>query len=370
MPFIVFSRKRRVRVVITRREALDSPDGVNIFIVALAQALVDLGHEVRLVVGSLGNFPEYHRALAPRIDLPIIALSRTPLSGFAAVAGWLRAKWVVDRFRPDLVIHCEAVPLAFPGIVVQVVHDLERRSGRLAPIRRAIRRFSSRRCDYVVATTTELRDELVRDLGLRAEEIAIIPKCLDLQAYRGASLAARERAILHSGTLPYKDPGTTIRAFGTLDDPSVELYIAGDITGPTQEAMNALPKRIRERVSLLGPADHEAVRSLYGRVRIASFPTRYTIPVGSGTVMEAIASGTPIVGSARLSRDVLADGENGLVTDMEPEAIAVAFRALLNDNALWMRLSEGANRMIKRFDAAQVARQYLTLASAKCGHPI
>ena len=179
----------------------------------------------------------------------------------------------------------------------------------------------------------------------------------------GASLSEREPAIFHSGTLAYKDPGATIRAFRALDDPSVKLYIAGDITGPTQEAMNALPRRLRENVTLLGSSDQETVRRLYRRVRVASFPTHYTIPVGSGTVMEAIASGTPIVGSAHLSCDVLADGENGLVVDIDPEAIAAAFRALLHDDALWTRLSEGADRMIKRFDAVRVAGQYLKLAS-------
>jgi hypothetical protein len=58
----------------------------------------------------------------------------------------------------------------------------------------------------VVATTTELRDELVRDLARSPHELVVIPKCIELPAYRGASLAARERAILHAGTLPYKDP--------------------------------------------------------------------------------------------------------------------------------------------------------------------
>jgi glycosyltransferase involved in cell wall biosynthesis len=354
-----------MRFVLTRREALDSPDGVNIFIVSLAQALSDLDHEVLLVVGALQSQAEYRRLLAPRLDLPIFALSHTRLTGLASAAAWLRAKGAIDRFRPDLIIHSEAVPLPLRGAIVQVVHDLQPRSGRLAPVWRTIRRFSTRRCDYVVATTTELRDELVRDLGMPPHQIAVIPKCIDLGAYRGARLAARERAILHAGTLPYKDPGATIRAFGTLDDPSVTLYVTGDVTGPTQEAVDALPKRIRRRVILLGLAEGEIVRRLHCRVRVATFPTRYAIPVASGTVMEAVAAGTPIVGSSRLSQDVLADGVNGLVAGADPSAMAAALRAVLNDDSLWSRLSAGAGRMVERFDALRVARQYIELASRK-----
>ena len=353
-----------MRVVLTRREALDNPDGVNIFIVSLAQALSELGHEVMLVVASLGSPAEYRRLLAPRIEVPILALSATPMTGLASVAAWLGAKRAIDRFRPDLVIHSEAVPLPLRGTIIHVVHDLQPRSGPLAPVWRTIRRFSARHSDYVVATTTELRDELVRDLGMPRHQIGLIPKCIDLQAYQGASLAARERAILHAGTEPYKDPGATIGAFGVLDDPSVALYVAGDITRPTQEAVDALPDRLRGRVTLLGATDGQAVRDLHGRVRVAAFPTRYAIPVASATVMEAVACGTPIAGCARLSRDVLAHDVNGLVVDPDPGPMAAALRAVLNDDALWSRLSAGAGRMAERFDAFRVARQYLELAPA------
>jgi glycosyltransferase involved in cell wall biosynthesis len=353
-----------MRVVLTRREALDSHDGVNIFMVALGQALSGLGHDVKLVVGSLRSEAEYRRLLAPRVDLPILALSSGSLTGLASAVAWLRAKQAIDRFRPDLVIHNESVPLPLRGLVVQVVHDLEPRSGRLAPIWRSIRRFSTRRSHYVVATTTELRDELVRDLGMPPHQLMVIPKCIDLQAYQGASASARERAILHSGTLPYKDPEATIRAFGALNDPSVALYVAGDITRPLQEAVTALPDQLRARVTLLGDVDGRALRALHGRVRVAAFPTRYTIPVASATVMEAVASGTPVVGSARISRDVLADGVNGLVVDTTPGAMAVALGAVLNDDALWSTLSAGAARTVQRFDAGRVARQYIELACA------
>jgi glycosyltransferase involved in cell wall biosynthesis len=192
----------------------------------------------------------------------------------------------------------------------------------------------------------------------------VIPKCIELQAYRGAGLAARERAILQAGTWPYKNPGATIRAFAALDDPSVTLYVTGDVTGPIREAVGALPDRIRGRVILLGRADGLTVRRLHGQVRVAAFPTRYASPVASATVMEAVAFGTPLVGSSRLSRDVLADGVNGLVVEADPSAMAVAFRAVLNDDALWSRLSAGASRVVEPFDAVRIARQYVELASA------
>jgi glycosyltransferase involved in cell wall biosynthesis len=354
-----------MRVVLTRREGLDSPDGVSIFIVSLAQALVELDHEVKVVVGDLQSRSEYERLLAPRLDLPILALSSTPLSGSASAWAWLRAKRAVDGFRPDLVIHSEVVPVPLRGTIVQVVHDLQPRNGRLAPLWRSIRRLSTRRCDHVVATTTELRDELVRDLGVPPSRIVVIPKCIDRPAHHGLNLSVRERAILHAGTLPYKDPEATVRAFGALDDPSVRLYITGDVTAAAQGAVDMLPDRLRRCVVFMGAADGQAVRSLHSRVRVAAFPTKYAIPVASATVMEAVAAGTPVVGSSRISGDLLVDGENGLVVSTEPNTMAAALRATLNDDTLWTRLSAGAGRMVEQFDAYRVAAQYLELVHVR-----
>src|SRR5947208_387838 len=100
-----------MRVVLTRREPLDTPDGINIFIVSLAQALSDLDHEVKIVVGSLQSHAEYRRLLTPRLDLPILALSRTPLPGLASPAACRRARWIIDRVSPALVVHTHAVHL-------------------------------------------------------------------------------------------------------------------------------------------------------------------------------------------------------------------------------------------------------------------
>lgn len=353
-----------MRVVLTRREGLDSDDGVSIFIVALAQGFTDLGHEVKLVVGSLGDRAEYQHLLSPRLALSVTALSSAPMKGLAPLFGWLRAKRLIDDFAPALVIHSEAVPLPLRGTVVHVVHDLEPRHGPLAPIRRSIRRFSARRADHVVATTSELRAALVRDLGVPEESLLLIPKCIDSGAYRSLPLQARERAILHAGTLPYKDPAATIRAFHALNDPSVRLYVTGAITTPVVEAISMLPDRLRAQVITMGAVGRDAVRKLHGQVRVAAFPTRYKVPVGSATVMEAIASGTPIVGSPHLSRDVLADRVNGVVAETKAESFAAALRSVLDDGALWRRLSEAAKQMATRFDARTIARDYLRLASA------
>jgi glycosyltransferase involved in cell wall biosynthesis len=354
-----------MQIILTRREALDYPDGINIFVVSLAQTFMDLGHRVMIIAASMRSEDEYRQALAPRRHIPVLALSQKPLRGIASAGAWWRATRAIARLNPSLVINNEVIPLPMRGTKVQVVHDLEPRRRAFASIGRSIRRFSTRRSDNVVATTTELRDELVRDLGMPRDQIKLIPKCVDRQSYHGADHPMRMRAILHAGTEAYKRPEVTIQAFGALNDPSVELYVTGKVTSAVQDAMSALPEPLRHHLKLLGAAPGNAVRALQGQALISAFPTRYTIPVGSATVMEAIASGTPIVGSARISRDLVQDGANGLVTEPAPGPMANAFRIILDNTELWARLSRGAVCIAERFDSIRVAKQYLELARGR-----
>jgi hypothetical protein len=47
---------------------------------------------------------------------------------------------------------------------------------------------------------------------------------------------------------------------------------------------------------------------------------------------------------------------------MRPEDMAAGFRAVLDNDLLWSRLSDGAEQKIARFDAHRVVRQYLALS--------
>jgi glycosyltransferase involved in cell wall biosynthesis len=273
----------------------------------------------------------------------------------------MRGRQEICRFAPDLVIHNEAVPIPLPALIMNVVNDLQKSSSRMAPLWGAIRKLAARYSDCLIATTHELQAELCRELRMDPTEIAVVTKCVDLSTCTSVPLPQRERAIFHSGTLPYKDPVATLRAFNLLADATATLYVAGEVTVAVARAMDEFPAEIGARVKLLGEVDGATVRAHHARARVASFPSKYTVPVGSSTVLEAIASCTPILGSPDLSKDVLVHGANGIVCETDPRALCSGMRALLNDDDLWTDLSEGARQMRRRFGAPDVAKQYLKL---------
>jgi glycosyltransferase involved in cell wall biosynthesis len=105
---------------------------------------------------------------------------------------------------------------------------------------------------------------------------------------------------------------------------------------------------------------HGQLKDLLSSVRVVSVPSRYDCPVASPTVLEAFASGTPVVASTSISRDLLLDGINGYaVPDALIEQGSRRIQSLLHDDNEWERMSAAARLTAESFSAEAVARRYL-----------
>ena len=99
-----------------------------------------------------------------------------------------------------------------------------------------------------------------------------------------------------------------------------------------------------------------------------SVPSIYRVPVLSPTVLESLASGTPVVaGSTGISNDLVIDGYNGFrVYPTDYKEIARKILMLITDNILWKQLSANARSMATNFDASVVAKKYIKLYESYC----
>ncbi len=277
---------------------------------------------------------------------------------------WLtRGARLIESLGPDLVLNNGALPFATGARSCSLAHDLgwATAAPRFQRLRATYKRFAYGRADHVVALSSEVREGLATQLGILEAGILLIPPCIDLPAYHGGGFEDREDAILHTGTEAYKNRAATVRAFARLGDRGTRLYVEG----PPQPALSTLvmdlPSGIRRRIELLGGLDAPRLRRLAGSVRVASFPTRYRVPTASATVVEAVATATPIAGSPSLSADVLQDGANGLVCRDDQE-LAAAYRSLLQDSTRWTQASQCARVLARSFSADRVADAYIDLA--------
>lgn len=348
-----------MRVVIVRRDRLNVPDGINIFIFALADALMEMGHEVEVVTSfpgkeeetrgffSFAHFPRLHW-LGERQELRLWQML------------WLwatRGRALVKALRPDMTIVNGAVPFKLAGTSFYVSHDMEPRMGGKRWLLKAFKRVSYGRADCVVATTVDIRDALAVELGVKPESIRVLPTCFRLDQYRGRPWEEREDAVLHIGTPKYKRPLTSMEAL-LKQTGAKKLYVTGKVFPDVQEAVAGLAAAERGRIELLGFVSQEDLLELLGKVKVVSVPSVYDFPVASPSVIEALASGTPVVSTSSISKDVLQDGVNGLVRESEAEAFAEGFERLVTDRACWERLSAGALATSGRFAADRVAAGY------------
>ena len=220
-------------------------------------------------------------------------------------------------------------------------------------------RWCLNRASAVVAVSEDARTSLV-NLGVHERRLTVIRN--PAPAW-GMSRAADRglRRILTVGSLkPIKGIDVAVSASAQLRDRAIEWEFVGD--GPERPRLIALAHAlgVAEMVRFTGFAPD--VRPHYTAADIFVLPSRTE---GSPLVLaEAMAAGLPIV-ATRCGTGVealLGDGRAGiLVPADEPQALADAVRALLDDPAQARRLGAGAAERAKEFSAEAIAGHYESL---------
>lgn len=358
-----------MRFLITRRESIDAADGVNAFIFSLSEALMRRGDEVLLVTPSRSS----EEQIRDRFGSPAFTSAHylcgdpKPTHREMITAWWNRGLPLLRQLKPDFIIMTGALPLRLPYPSCIISHDLEKRWSYGSVVRQIYKMYSYRKVDRIVATCSELRQALAKELFMRADDISVIPTCIDIRTYRNSRVEARERAVLHVGTSEWKNPAATIDAFARLPR-AAKLYIAGNETPEIKQRLACLPEAVRKNVSLLGIVDSKRLKELLSTVRVLSVPSIYAVPVASPTVLDGLASGTPIVGSMSISVDLLTDGHTGFRIDpRDTQELTDKFELLLRDDNRWQLISAACRLRSETFSSDVVMQKFVDLATS-CSH--
>jgi glycosyltransferase involved in cell wall biosynthesis len=157
-----------------------------------------------------------------------------------------------------------------------------------------------------------------------------------------------------------KDHSTLLKAFATVqrDMPSAQLWIVGD--GALRGNLEAQARALGLAEAALFLGNRPDVASLLGQVDVFAFST--TRDEGFGIVLiEAMAAGIPVVASdVAACREVLADGEAGLlVPPSDPAALASTIRQVLNSPELRERFASRAlQRVRSEYSIESCARRW------------
>jgi len=352
----------------------DVPGGVQEHTRDLAEALMELGHEVSVLAPADDDaaLPEYvvpaGRAVAVPYNGSVARLAFGPLS-----ANRVR-RWIKEGNFDVLHVHEPAAPSlsllacwVADGPIVATMHGANPRSRALhvaePVLRSALEKISGR-----IAVSEAARTTLVSHLG---GDAVLIPNGVKVSRYEKAEplpgWPGEGGAIGFVGRMdePRKGLAVLLRAFEKIgaERPGLRLLVAG--RGDGAEVLARVRPELRNRVVLLGQVREAIKVQAYHSVDVFCAPNIGGESFGI-VLAEAMAAGAPIVASdLDAFRRVLRGGRAGeLFENGNSDDLAAAIGRLLDNPAHRASLSAAASAAVRDYDWPKIARDVVKVYEA------
>jgi phosphatidylinositol alpha-mannosyltransferase len=347
------------------------PGGVQQHVMDLAEALIDLGHQVSVISAADDDvpLPDYVVPAGRAVPVPYNGSVARLSFGFRSASRVRR--WVRDGDFDVLHVHEPAAPSlsllacwVATGPIVATFHTANPRSRVMHAaepmLQSALEKISAR-----IAVSEAARRTLVEHLG---GDAVLIPNGVAVRRFAKADplpgWPGDGGAIGFLGRLdePRKGLAVLLRAFELIGPqrPGLRLLIAGP--GDADEVRERVSPQLRDRVVLLGRVSEEdKVRALHS---VDVFCAPNTGGESFGIVLaEAMAAGAPIVASdIEAFRRVLRGGLAGeLFAAGDPAGLARAAERLLDDPDRRASLSDAAFEAVRAYDWPVVARDVVAV---------
>ena len=226
---------------------------------------------------------------------------------------------------------------------------------------------------HFIAVSNSVKQRAI-DFGIPATKLTVSYLGVDTAAFKPADMPARPRSkrILFVGRMiEKKAPLTLIRAFGavhrTLLD--AELIMIGG--GPLLDSARRLADETGVPVCFLGPLASEQVIDQLAQAAVFCLPSVVAdngdtegLPI---SILEAMASGVPVVTSAPGAEDALCSEltRTGLFEAGDQRSLELALLNMLSNDQLAAAISrEGRRVAVERFDSIHCARELETVYDA------
>jgi glycosyltransferase involved in cell wall biosynthesis len=346
---------------------------------------------VVVATAGSGSMDRYGRQLADALGGPSLVLGTsatsagrfgTPLLSREALRHLAGDVAVVRRLRalpglPHLTHHHLARYGALLGRpFLLTAHDLIRRADLLgtarniaplgerdaAGVRLDLAGF--RRALRLVAPSEATKRELVRDLGIPAERITVVPEAIDHTVFRPTARRLHPGPYLLAvgSDHPRKDLPTLLRAFARIASAHPDLVLVkvgepGDGEAPFGERTRAVIAELglQRRVLLTGAVPRDDLVAWYSGALALSMVSRaegFGLPP-----LEAMACGTPVVVSSAGALPEVAGPAALVVPPADPAALARALDRLVRDAGLRASLRARGLAHAARFHAERVAAE-------------
>jgi glycosyltransferase involved in cell wall biosynthesis len=276
----------------------------------------------------------------------------------------LRMAWrlphLLRALRPALAHFLYVVPPGFDGRVIVTVHDL---SFEYVPDVMSLRDRllfrtqvprSVRRANRVLTGSERTKRDLIERYRVPEEKIVVTPYGVDPTFSPDGPRGEGDYALFVGAIQPRKDPLGAIEALAMLDS-NLRLILAGPEKRDGEEVREAVRRLgLDGRVELVGHVERDELAALYRGAACLVFPSRYE---GFGLpVLEAMASGTPVVAARGGAVPEVAGSAAVLVEPGDPVELAGGIERALADRE---RLVAAGLDRVQRFSWTETARRTL-----------
>lgn len=263
-----------------------------------------------------------------------------------------------------------ALPLSMDVPCAVTIHDLavyacpETFAWRQHLHMRPHLRLAARRARRIVADSEHARADIVRRLRVPEARVVAVPLGVRADLFSpvaepgdeagAARLGLPPRFLLYAGTIqPRKNVGRVVAAFRDLGAaPEWQLLLVGRRRPDYQaEWLSAPPAGVR----YLGTVADADLAIIYRRAAVLISPSSYE---GFGlTLLEAMASGCPVVAARNTSVPEVVGDAGVLLDSVEVPAIRAAMAGLIQDEAMRADLGRRGRQRAERLTWVHTARQ-------------
>jgi glycosyltransferase involved in cell wall biosynthesis len=290
---------------------------------------------MRTALGEMPTNIEHRHVKLPGARFVRRGISSAPLPALEAITGrvdaFVDSEWFHPRQRHGkrISVVYDLIPLRFPDWV-----DDKTRRFHLRTVEGL-----GERADTIVCISEATAGDVVRELGIPRERIAIVRPGVD-PAYLSAvpdtlPMLANTDYLLAVGTInERKNLGVLIDAFAQIAGkyPAIRLVVCGAPDRDTERIAQLVRERgLERRVITLGYVADNELPGIVAAAKVFVFPSLFE---GYGMpVVEAMAAGVPVLASNDPSIDEAAGGAAVRFDPSNPTELADALERLLGSNS-------------------------------------
>jgi len=193
--------------------------------------------------------------------------------------------------------------------------------------------------------------------------VGVIPNGVDHQEFKPAISGARvpQRILCVSRLVERKGVQHLIEAMPAIvtSFPEVSLQIVGEGNLSAELSEQCRSLGVHEHVEFLGYVPHDNLPELYQKAELFVQPSFYEGM--SNTVLEAMASGLPIIATGEGGREELLK-DNAMITQYnDPASLAESVKSILSDKQILKTMGQQSRQIAEQYSWETVAQSYVDI---------